>query len=299
METWLASRSPITQARYRAALQDFTTWVGLEDPAEAVRGLLEGGPGRANLTVTQYANELEARGLAPGTVAQRLAALRAIVAGFRRGGLVSWRLEPSTRRLEKARDVAGPPLAAVQDAWRALGRWGARGTRLRLVLRLAFDLDLRVSEVASLDWPDSFIFERSAAALPVALRVRRKHRRKLSTWQLSRGATDALRAYLAVRGTRAGPLLVGRGGQRLTVRSLQLAFRRLGEAVGATITPNGLRHTASTHAVREATKRGLTLDEVREWSGHSDVRTLLIYADKDRQVQRTVADLVGDLLEDP
>ncbi len=71
----------------------------------------------------------------------------------------------------------------------------------------------------------------------------------------------------------------------------------LGEQAGARVWPHGLRHTAITSAVEAAQENGVTLDEVRQFSRHKNINTLLVYRDRVRDVQGQLAALVAGTVE--
>jgi integrase/recombinase XerC len=111
-----------------------------------------------------------------------------------------------------------------------------------------------------------------------------------------------LTAWLEVRGTEPGPLFtnVDRAGKglRLTGTSVYRVIRELGRRSGAGhVRPHGLRHTAITEAVKAAQAHGIGLEEVLQFSRHSDVRTLLVYRDQERNVQGRLAQLVAASVE--
>jgi len=68
----------------------------------------------------------------------------------------------------------------------------------------------------------------------------------------------------------------------------------LGEKIGVKTRPHGIRHSAVTEAVKKAQQNGLDLEEVLDFSRHRDVRTLLIYRDRERNVQGKLSELVAD-----
>ena len=57
--------------------------------------------------------------------------------------------------------------------------------------------------------------------------------------------------------------------------------------------PHGLRHLGITTAVKKAQKAGIGLEEVLDYSDHKDVGTLMIYRDRERNVQAQLASLVA------
>lgn len=52
-------------------------------------------------------------------------------------------------------------------------------------------------------------------------------------------------------------------------------------------------HTAITEAVRKCQGNGYPFELVLEFSRHKDVRTLMLYRDRDRDAQREIASLVA------
>ena len=108
---------------------------------------------------------------------------------------------------------------------------------------------------------------------------------------------DALKAWLHVRGTDSGPLFVNsnRTGKRgrLSGTSIYRMVRGLGRRAGITVRPHGLRHTAITEACKKAQQNGMGLEEVLDFSRHRDVKTLMVYRDRERNVQGQLAAMVA------
>ena len=107
----------------------------------------------------------------------------------------------------------------------------------------------------------------------------------------------AVRDWLAARGGEAGPLFTnldpaGRSG-RLTGTSIYRTVRALGAAIGSATRPHGLRHTGITTACEKAAAAGIPLESVLDYSGHANVRTLMVYRDKARDMQGRLAALVA------
>jgi integrase len=94
---------------------------------------------------------------------------------------------------------------------------------------------------------------------------------------------NAVRAWLAVRGTKPGPLFLSFSRYnhhgRLVTRGVYRIFRDLGAAVGVQVWPHGLGHTAITTAIDAAAKHGHSIDLVRQFSRHRSLTTLMIYRD--------------------
>jgi len=73
-------------------------------------------------------------------------------------------------------------------------------------------------------------------------------------------------------------LLLSVRGRRMTPRGVELRLDRLSAAVGARVTPHGLRHTAATQLLEG---EGVTLPTVRNILGHADISTTSRYLDAD------------------
>ena len=140
------------------------------------------------------------------------------------------------------------------------------------------------------------------ASYPV--RIKGKGRREKELVPLPAPVVEAIRRYLTYRGTAAGPLFQTRGHRgkardgRLETRSVLRIVRELGQRVGLHVWCHGLRHTAITTAIEQGQKAGLGLDQIRHFSRHRTLATMLIYRDEhDREVtQRTLADIVAATL---
>ncbi|MBI4578583.1 MAG: preprotein translocase subunit SecY [Planctomycetes bacterium] len=153
------------------------------------------------------------------------------------------------------------------------------GTGLLIVVSVALDLvhvDLTAGRVAVLG----------------------KGRRQPDVLALPEPTQAALHAWLTVRGWHPGPVFTNfdrarKGSGRLTGTSLYRIVRTLGAQVGFTVRPHGLRHTAITEACKAAQAHGIALEEVLDFSRHTDVKVLMIYRDRERNVQGTLAALVA------
>ena len=102
-DSYLDTMSPNTRRAYIRDLIDFAKFMET-DPDQALRTLMENGPGEANATALQYKAELLNRGLKPSTVNRRLYSLRSSIKLARMSGFI-------TRALE----LTGGNLPAVQD----------------------------------------------------------------------------------------------------------------------------------------------------------------------------------------
>ena len=288
---WLDGRNDRTRRAYAQDLDDFRKFVGAETIDAAAEVLLGRGHGAANGTALSYRGHLKTRGLSPATINRHLASLRSLVHLARTLGIVPWALEVQNLKAEAYRDTRGPGRVGFRSMLQALAsRKDAKACRDLALLRLLYDLGLRRAEAVGFDLEHIDL----AGSRVSVLRKGKTER----LWLTLPGPTiAAMKKWLTARGDAPGPLFVGfRGGKgkRLSGGGLYRAVRSIGRAAGVRVRPHGLRHTAITEAVKAAQANGMSLEEVLDFSGHADVRTLMLYRDRERNVQGRLAALVAE-----
>ncbi len=291
--TFLTGRSETTIRAYRRDLEDFRQFTGSVTVSLAAERLLENGSGQGNALAMRYRSHLLERGLQPATVNRRLAALRSLVKLARLFGLVTWELETPSVRHEAYRDTRGPGKEAVRKMLtQAEESDSIIAVRNRAILHLLYDLGLRRGEVVALDWDDIDLNTSTVQVIG-------KGRREKSPLTLPTPTCEALSSWLTVRGTEPGPLFnnfdrAKKGDKRLTADHVYRIVRQSGEQIGIKTRPHGLRHTAITEACKSAQKAGIGLEEVLDFSRHKNVQVLMLYRDRERNVQGKLAALVAD-----
>ena len=299
-EAFFASKGRETRRAYEASVALFAGYLagrrGLQhlEAATAVAELLGAGAGPANLLALEFREAIRARPLSPGSVNRHLSCLRSVVALARTFGMVSWELSvPNLKGAGAYRDTRGPGRSAVRSMLDDLARRpGAKAVRDRALLRLLYDLGLRRFEASGLDVAHVDLVGARVSVL-------RKGKSERILLSMPAPTVRALAKWLALRGSSPGALFVGfRGGKgkRLAASGVYGAVRKMGRDVGSRVRPHGLRHTAITEACKRAQAAGIGLDEVRQFSGHANVATLMVYRDNERNVQGRIAALVA---EDP
>jgi integrase/recombinase XerC len=295
LSLFLSGRAPTTIRSYAQALDRFRRFIRADTVHQAVSVLLDGTPGEANFLVLRYRASMLDAGLAPQTINLRLVALRSLVKTARLVGLVSWSLDVSTVPAQRLRDTRGPGHKAVCALLVDLHmREDAFAVRNRAIVHLLYHLALRVAEVSSLDLSHVDLF----AGRLLVLGKGRLQREWLSVPAFT---CEALSSWISLRGAAAGPLFLGLGPavppgslSRLGVHAIWSLVRGLGASVGVSLSPHGLRHTAVTEACKLAQQNGVGLEEVCQFSRHKNVSTLLIYRDRERDVQGTLASMISE-----
>lgn len=162
----------------------------------------------------------------------------------------------------------------------ASGRWKRRSAVLEwVVLEIALESGLRVSEIASLTCGDIEFIEKGGC-----IYVRRGKGGKSRTVWFGKNLASVLKRYLHWKARkeeylcRKAPLLLSkRTGQGMTARALQKMFARVAEAVGVRgHSFHHMRHTYATYLYRAS---GNNLRLVQKQLGHASIRTTEIYAD--------------------
>jgi len=291
LAAFLSGRSDCTRRAYSQDLDDFRRFLGAGKMSEAATALLSRGHGNANALALAWRANLQDRCLQAATTNRRMAALRSLVQLARTLGIVPWTLEVRNVRAESYRDTRGHGRRGVRLLLDEIERRrDKKSLRDRAALRLLYDLGLRRSELVALDVDDLDLDAGTVSVLG-------KGRTQKARLTLPAPTRETIRQWLEARGTEPGPLFINVDragkGSRLTGTSVYWIVRRLGEQVGLKVRPHGLRHTAITEACKLAQAKGMGLEEVLDFSRHRDVKVLMVYRDRERNVQGQLATLVA------
>ena len=257
-----ARLAPRTVEAYRRDLAHLTNWLG-RSPADA-----------STDDLTAYVAQLRADGLAPTTVARRLAAVRSF---FRHQVLLGAREDNPAANVELPRRRRTLPRtlspAEVERLLDAAAGTTPRHLRDRALGELLYGAGLRVSEAVALDRQSVDLENRLVRAFGKGSKER--------VVPIGREAADALRRYLA-RGRpyldrrHRQELFLNAHGGPLTRAGAFLILRRLADKAGldpARIHPHLLRHSFATHLL----EGGADLRAVQEMLGHADLATTELY----------------------
>jgi integrase/recombinase XerD len=259
-----AGLAPLTCSAYARDLDRFLAWLGPQVDVGAL-GTAE---------VVGFLEDERGRGLAPATLARRLASLR---------GFFRWWSEQEQLGFDPTRELTGarrprplPKLLAPEQVARLLEAPDTRrplGCRDRALLEVLYATGARVSEVAGL---------RTDALVQGGEVVRLFGKRdKQRLVPLGRRAREALGQYL----TRVRPQLEARGsgsalvflshrGRALTRDRILRMVQDLAAQLGLPrVTPHVLRHSFATHML----ENGADLRSIQELLGHANLGTTQKY----------------------
>jgi len=287
-DSYLNTKSPETRRAYTRSLIDFSKFMGEADPNQALRRLMENGPGEANATALEYKAHLINQGLKPATVNSRIYALRSAVKLAGRIGLITWRLEIEGEKSKPYRDTSGPGKEGYRKLLETAAGSRPVEIRDRAIIHLLYDRALRRGEVVRMDCEDVDL----AAG---KIMITGKGKREPEELEIPEESITALRDWIRIRGKKSGPLFknydrAGKGDGRLTADGIYKMIKFRAKQAGITARPHGLRHTAITRAL-ELT--GGNLPAVQDFSRHANTKTLRIYDDNRNQRGGKVAQMVA------
>jgi len=257
-----ARRAPRTVEAYRRDLTHLAAFLG-GSPAQAATEDLE-----------RYVAELRAAGLAPATIARRVAAMRGF---FRHQQLLSERQDNPAADLDLPRRRPKLPRTLSPGEAERLIEAAAgtqpRDLRDRALIELLYGAGLRVSEAVSLEKAGISLDDRLVRCVGKGDKER--------IVPIGRQAAEAVRRYLS-RGRphldrRHRPeLFLNAQGGPLTRAGAFLILRRRAAKAGLEperVHPHLLRHSFATHLL----EGGADLRSVQEMLGHADLSTTELY----------------------
>jgi site-specific recombinase XerD len=274
-----AVSSPLTRVMYGHAMAEYFTW--WEE---------QGRPAFTRATVQKYRARLEARGLAPASINQRLSALRKLAKEATYAGLV----DPTAA--QGIRDVRGAKVQGTRTGnWLTKRQAEAlinrpdtttlKGRRDRAILAVMVGCGLRREEMAQLEF--THVAQRDGRWCIVD--IRGKHGR-VRTVPMPSWAKVAIDAWTASAEISEGAVFRGvNKGDRLTGDSLtSQGIWRCVEKYSS-VAPHDLRRTYA----KLAHKGGAKLDQIQLSLGHASLTTTERYLG----VQQDLHDAPCDFLK--
>ncbi len=289
IEMWLEGRSPQTLKAYRDDVRDFGRFLALTGVVvaeETIAFLIARTHAEGNELVLSYRNAMldgtwPGQGtakLAPATINRRIGALRSLIKLANTLGHVTWLLGVQNVKHEKYRDTSGPGVVKINQMLEALGET-SKQHRNRAMIEMLFRMGLRRGEVVELQLEHVVL-----DGVDDRVSILGKGRKERTVLSMPPAVTEALKVWLAERGSEPGPLF-GLGGNGLW-RAVRALAKKAG--VGAA-RPHGLRHSGITRAL-DVTDGNMR--EVQKFSRHKNVNTLLIYDDNRKNVFKEIAEKI-------
>jgi len=225
--------------------------------------------------VRVFAARSHAAGLNPRSVQRRLSAAR----GFF-NYLVRERVVASNPAVDIRAPKAAKRLPGTLDVDQIAQLLDIPGddplaVRDRAIMELFYSSGLRLAELVGLSLTDVDLADRTVRVLGKGAKTR--------IVPVGRKACDAIRAWLKERAALAAidatALFVGRNGERLKSRAIQLRIAQWARRKGlpSRVYPHLFRHSFATHLL-ESSK---DLRGVQELLGHADISTTQIYTHLD------------------
>jgi integrase/recombinase XerC len=244
---------------------------------------LEGGGGGRPVDIAQvdlktlrrFLGELMDAGLAPRSVARKVASLKSFFRFLRRKGVVA--ADP-TSLLSPPKAPKRLPRYLDEDAARRLmeqpDRTSPMGARDAAILELFYSTGIRLSELLGVRPADVDLERRTVSVLGKG--------RKQRIVPFGSHAEAAIRLYASMRPhlvPKEGPappeLFLSARGKRMQPKGVNVLVNRYIGAVAdiEKKSPHVLRHTFATHLLN----RGADLQAVRELLGHASLSTTQVY----------------------
>jgi integrase/recombinase XerC len=304
LRAWFEGKSEHTVRSYRHDLEDFALYLSRAlsisprmDINATLNRLFRQSAPSAHEIVLGFRHWMAGAHLSAASINRHLACLRSVTKLGRMLGMMTWYLEVPGVKAERRRVTAGPTIEEIRQMLAATSGDTEAETRDYAMVVVFYCLGLRVSELCGLMLQDTNL-DRGCTW------IKGKGRKERELVPLPQPVITALRKYLTHRGTQAGPLFMTRGNRgknrdgHLETRSVLRIVRELGQKIGIHCWCHGLRHTAITTAIEKGQQAGVGLDQIRHFSRHKTLATMLIYRDEHNReaTQRTLADVVAGTL---
>lgn len=290
-----AHPNPGTKRTYDLAWRKLAAYLGKASAPEGLSAVLAMSHAAAEATVGNWRDQLQAAGKASNTVATYLAAIRSVVQIAHGRGLVSWILSVRSPPTRAYRDVSGIPYesyrAMLQTLVDRIEVDDERNKRDFAIVRLMFDLGLRVKELHLLDLDD---VDLAACTLTI---VGHGQLDRSETVPIPPPCVTAINGWLVCRGTAPGPLWkrvnATDGAGRLSAKSIYNIVVTLAKAAGVNTSPRRFRHGSIARSAK------VTAGNVAAVGAHSrlvSMNTVSLYTGDCQAIAAETARLVS---EDP
>ena len=225
-----------------------------------------------NRTIRDYISWLMEQGVARGSIARKLSAIRSLFRYMTREGILP--SNPLKKASSPKMDKLLPAFLTVEETVRLLEAPNLskpEGQRDRALLEFLYASGLRVSELVNLD-----LGQINLATNEIRVWGKGSKERVVL---IGEPAAQALKTYInqgrpeLLSGKRSSAIFLNRYGERLPARRVQKILEKYSKNIGKRVHPHTLRHTFATHLL----DGGADLRVVQELLGHAQLSSTQIY----------------------
>lgn len=179
--------------------------------------------------------------------------------------------ESRTVRTRSANDEARGRKYLTRDEVHQLtkaAKAGRQGVRDALMIRMAYEHGLRVSELVGFKW-QHFDLDGGHTVM-----VQRAKGSLDGTHNLQGETVRALKRYRSATGRSHGFVFVNERGSPVSIDGFRKMFHRLSERVlGLKWNPHALRHACGVHLINS----GIDIRTVQQYMGHANIQNTVAY----------------------
>lgn len=313
-DQWLCEYEDVTRKNYTYELNLFSKFVAGKmkkgtSSDEALQSLMQAGKQPMAKEIEAWRRSQQKAGISASSIIKRVA----IVSGFLKHafsvGAIDFVYQKKTqlRRLKPSLQGPRPDEISKLQAHLLSHENEYFAARDCAILRLNYDLSLRSNEIFQLNMSDLFFEDLNSRFIMAKLK---RHDEKIRR-DIPPTSYDALVKWISARekwikryasdktGLKTGPVFISLGQRhfvkRLDKHSWTSRLKKLAKDVGISrVNTQLIRHTSITVALEKVQRRGMPIETVLAFTGHSDLQTLLSYRDGLQKYQPHIAWLVSE-----
>jgi integrase/recombinase XerC len=293
--SFFGGKSEQTIEAYRSDLNNFASFLNVDEINDVAHMLLSSSAGKANSIVLRYKNWLLDAGFSPNTVNRKLASIRSLVKLAKMMGIVVYDIVIPNQKSLVLKDVRGHQNHEVTKILKNLSKFkSSKNIRDIAIVRLLHDLALRASEITSINIEDY-------SPQNGTLLILGKGMREKVLLSLPKLTNEAVLSWVNIRDSKQNALFYNLNRsrdrrQRLTRQGLRKLVMKLAADAGVQVkTTHSWRHASITQALIKAQEKGYGLEVVLDHSRHSknSINLLMTYRDRFQDVQGEIANMVA------
>lgn len=285
-------KSEATITAYAADLDAFCAYLSKSSAEESLELLFSLPESQANLLVLHYKTELYSQGQKASSINRKLSTLRSLVSIAFQSGLTDWKLDIQNEKPDAAALVllSGQQVKDLLTA--ALSQSNSvKAARDHAIICLLYDLGLKRHIIADLVLSNLDLGKKILTIPALVNRAARikalpaRTAKSLSNWLVHRGNQEGL-LFRHVDASKPG-------SSGITSTSIYRIVKNLGQTLGLNITPELVRQSAISEALRQASSVGLSESDLLAFSDHKSVQSIKQIQKKQVHHQRTLSALLA------